>query len=399
MAQRQAPSMETQATMIASGSPLRIGIDATALPQQPVGAGNYIIHLVRALAGVQSEFEFVVFLQRSGLSLIGLEPGPGLRYVVVPDRSPVRRLLWEQVAFPRLAARSGVALLHSLHYTRPYRLNCPSVVTFHDMTFFLFPHLHTRSRRYFFPLAIRTSARRAQALIAVSESTRQDAIRLLALPPDRITATPLGVEEDFRPCRDVRLRRAVQEKYNLPAEFILYVGLIEPRKNLPLLIRAYKSLLESGRDIPLVLGGRFGWDSNRLIEEVRAFGMQERVLFTGYIPREDLPIVYNLASLFVYPTRYEGFGLPVLEALACGTPTITSAVASLPEIAGDAVAWTPPGDEQALAQTMAALLADSGWRQQLAAKGPEQAAQFTWKRTAQLTLQVYRRVLAANRQA
>jgi glycosyltransferase involved in cell wall biosynthesis len=376
---------------------MRIGIDATALPQQPVGAGNYMINLVRALSGQESEFEFAVFLQRSGREQIGLEPGPRLEYIVVTDRSPAQRLLWEQIAFPRLVVNSGAELLHSLHYTRPYRLNCPSVVTFHDMTFFLFPGLHTRIKRYFFPLAIRMSARRAQALIAVSENTRQDAIRLLGLPPDRITTTPLGVDVDFRPCQIEARRQAVQEKYHLPAEFILYVGLIEPRKNLPLLIRAYKSMLESGREIALVLGGRFGWDSGYLIEEISAFGLQDRVHFTGYISREDLPIVYNLASLFVYPTRYEGFGLPVLEALACGTPTITSAVASLPEIAGDAVAWVPPGDEQALAQTMSALLADQAWRQQLAVKGPVQAAQFTWNRTAQLTLQVYRRVLSVSR--
>ncbi len=145
---------------------MRIGIDATALPPQPVGAGNYIIHLIRTLSNLESEFEFVIFAQPDGWQLISAQEHKGIHWVKIPSLKPGMRLVWEQTLLPRLVRQSGVDLLHSLHYTRPYLLSCPSVVTFHDMTFFLYPHLHTRIKRIFFPLAIRLSARTARALIA-----------------------------------------------------------------------------------------------------------------------------------------------------------------------------------------------------------------------------------------
>jgi glycosyltransferase involved in cell wall biosynthesis len=285
-------------------------------------------------------------------------------------------------------------LLHSLHYTRPWRLPCRSVVTFHDMTFFLYPQLHTRSKQAFFPLTIRASARSADAIIAVSESTRADSIRLLGIPGEKIIATPLGVDPAFRPIRDLESLDVVRQRYNLPDRFILYVGLVEPRKNLSGLIRAYRSALEGGIAHRLVVVGRFGWSYQQVLDEIEALGLQERVQFTGYIPQADLPIVYNLASLFVYPTLYEGFGLPALEAMACGTPVVTSNVASLPEIIGEAGVLIPPGDQQALSQALQDVLSDPGLQTHLAIKGPQQASQFTWERTARQTLQVYRQVLA-----
>src|SRR3990170_2183742 len=164
---------------------MRIGIDASALPPRPVGAGNYIIHLIRSLAALKSEAEFTVFAQSSGRDLIALPEGTACRWVIVPDMKPAVRLVWEQTMFPRLVSQSGVELLHSLHYTQPFGLPCASVVTFHDMTFFLHPHLHTRAKRIFFRVAMQLSARRADALIADSESTRQDAIRLLGIPAQK----------------------------------------------------------------------------------------------------------------------------------------------------------------------------------------------------------------------
>jgi glycosyltransferase involved in cell wall biosynthesis len=262
------------------------------------------------------------------------------------------------------------------------------------MTFFLYPQLHTRSKQAFFPLTIRASARSADAIIAVSESTRADSIRLLGIPGEKIIATPLGVDPAFRPIRDLESLDVVRQRYNLPDRFILYVGLVEPRKNLSGLIRAYRSALEGGIAHRLVVVGRFGWSYQQVLDEIEALGLQERVQFTGYIPQADLPIVYNLASLFVYPTLYEGFGLPALEAMACGTPVVTSNVASLPEIIGEAGVLIPPGDQQALSQALQDVLSDPGLQTHLAIKGPQQASQFTWERTARQTLQVYRQVLA-----
>lgn len=372
---------------------MRIGIDATALPPQPVGAGNYIIQLIRNLDGVDSEFEFVVFAQPGGRRLIDIPASSRIRWVETPPINPGLRLVWEQALFPRLIRKSAVELMHSLHYTRPYLLPCRSVVTFHDMTFFLYPHLHTRIKRIFFPMAIRLSARTAQALIADSESTRQDAIRILDIPPHKIVAVQLGIDPRFRVIEDSLALEQVRREYKLPDQFILYVGLVEPRKNVPLLIRAYKNLAEQGLVNPLVIVGRFGWMSSEVLDEVERLELKDRVYFTGYVPSNDLPGIYNLASLCVYPTRYEGFGFPALEAMACGVPLITSAVSSLPEIVGDAGLLVTPDDEELLTQAMRSVLSNADLQAEMSRKGPVQAAQFTWERTARLTLQVYRQVL------
>jgi glycosyltransferase involved in cell wall biosynthesis len=380
---------------------MRIGIDATALPPRPVGAGNYIIELIRYLERLDGADEFVIFAQPHGRELIGVPARPGFEWVLTSERSPAQRLVWEQAAFPRLVARARLHLLHSPHYTRPLSLPCASVVTFHDMTFFLFPHLHTLSKRLYFPQAIRLSARKANALIADSESTRQDAIRLLGISPERIYTVPLGVSPAFHPVLDAQQFQVVRQRYSLPERFILYVGLVEPRKNLPMLLHAYQRLQEqfhiqaAGDTPPLVIVGRFGWNVEHVFELVDALKIKEKVHFSGYIPAEDLPIVYNLAEVFVYPSLYEGFGLPPLEAMACGTPVITTAVSSMPEHVGEAGLLIPPQDEGALSQALVRILQDPELSRQLSKKGPERAAQFSWNRTAQETLNVYRRVLSS----
>jgi glycosyltransferase involved in cell wall biosynthesis len=380
----------------------RIGIDATPLPPNPVGAGRYIVQLIRTFGQdirtranpiQEGVCELVVFAQRHGRELIGIPERPGLRWVIVPDRSPARRLVWEQTEFPGMVRSEGIDLLHSLHYTRPLHLSCRSVVTFHDMTFFLFPHLHTRAKRIFFPLAMRWSARTADMLLAVSESTRQDTIRILGVPPEKIVTTPLGVGEEFRPVENAELKQAVRHKYDLPERFLLFVGLVEPRKNLPLLLEAYHSLVKRQDTPPLVIAGRFGWMVEGIFEQIEMLGLKEKVQFTGYVTHQDLPIVYNLADVFVYPSRYEGFGLPPLEAMACGTPVITTSVSSMPEHVGDAGILVPPGDMEALTGAMARLAADESLREELGKRGRERSRQYTWTRTVQLTCEAYRRVL------
>jgi glycosyltransferase involved in cell wall biosynthesis len=372
---------------------MRIGIDATALPPKPAGAGNYIIELVRAVHTLDCPHEFIIFAQQHGRELIGSPARDGFEWISLPNHSPARRLIWEQIAFPELLKKQRIDLLHSLHYTRPLRLACRSIVTIHDMTFFLFPHLHTRPKRIFFPLMIRYSARAADALIADSESTRQDAIRILGLAPEKISTVPLGVRPEFRPVHDQALKTAVRARYHLPEKFLLFVGLVEPRKNLPLLLKSYRRVADQGNLIPLVIVGRKGWMYEQVLDLIAGLGLTDRVLLAGYVSPEDLPIVYNLADVFIYPSLYEGFGLPPLEALACGTPVITTAVSSMPEHVGQAGLLIPPGDEEALTQAIIHLLNDQELKSRLAILGPQQAAQFTWTRTARQTLQVYENVL------
>jgi glycosyltransferase involved in cell wall biosynthesis len=372
---------------------MRIGIDATSLPQRPVGAGNYIIQLVRALSQQTSQAHFSVFTQRHGLPLLEVSERSDFQLVVLPDQSPAQRLMWEQTAFPALAARHHLDLLHSLHYTMPLAYQGRSVVTFHDLTFFLFPRLHTLPKRYFFRLFIHLSRRRAAAIIADSESTRLDAIRLAGVPPSRIHTVLLGVTPDFHPESDVAVLEAVRQKYNLPERFLLFVGLLEPRKNLPALLQAFAKLPPQQPEVKLVIVGRQGWMYAQTLQLVQSLGLVEKVHFTGYVDQADMPQVYNLAEMAIYPSTYEGFGLPVLEAMACGAPVITSNVSSMPEIAGEAGVLVPPGDISALGQAIEHLLSDPAERQRRSALGLERAARFTWQRTAAQTLEVYKRVL------
>jgi glycosyltransferase involved in cell wall biosynthesis len=358
-----------------------------------------MIQLVRALAALPGPEHFTVFVQEHGRRLIGLPAGPRLDLQVVRTLSPGLRLAWEQTAFPGLVRRSGAGLLHSLHYTLPLHHPCRSVVTLHDLTYFLFPHLHTLPKRYFFRLFILLSARRADALLADSESTRQDAIRLAGADPARIHTALLGVTPEFRPIANRAHLEAVRRKYRLPERYVLFVGLQEPRKNLPALLGAFGSIAGRIPGHTLVIAGRQGWQMNQLNRQLGRLRLGERVHFTGYVDQDDLPGVYNLADVFVYPSLYEGFGLPVLEGMACGTPVITTNVSSMPEITGEAGVLVPPGDERALAEALLGLLNDPARREALARQGVQRAAGFTWQRTAQQTLAVYRAVLQTDQGA
>jgi len=371
---------------------MRVGIDATALPPKPVGAGTYTVNLIRALHSLDLGYDLIVFATQRGQDLIDLPDKRGFKWVVTPELNPAVRLVWEQVVFPFLVRKNKLDILHSLHYTKPIFLPCASVVTFHDMTFFLFPQLHTQAKRILFPLFIRISVRQADALIAVSEGTRQDSIRLLNLPPQKIYTTPLGASQEYQKITDPVLLEDMRRKYKLPTGFFLYTGLVEPRKNLPMLIRAYASLLDQGIKEKLVIVGRVGWMSDEIFKLADRLGLDKKVVFTGYIDQNDLPAIYNLASVFVYPTLYEGFGLPVLEAMACGTPVITSAVSSLPEIVGNAGVLLPPADEEALSSAMFRLMSDPVERKRLASLGLARAAQFTWQNTALETSKIYQMV-------
>ncbi|GAB4495023.1 MAG: glycosyltransferase family 1 protein [Anaerolineales bacterium] len=377
---------------------MHLAYDATALPPQPVGAGNYIIQLLRALVEQSTGARFSVFVQPHQRALLNLPANAPVEFIAVPTMSPAVRLLWEQTRFPQQLMRLQPNLLHSPHYTMPLAAPIPTIVTLHDATFFYYPQYHTRAKRHFFPFIMRLSARRAAALLTVSESTRQDMQRWIAAPPEKTFATPLGVAPDFSPIDDTAILDAAARKYALPPKFILFVGLLEPRKNLPALLRAYTRLAPLAPETALVIVGRTGWMTQAILDQTPAH-LHPRIHFTGYVDQADLPAVYNLAGVFVYPSFYEGFGLPVLESLACGTPVITTPISSMPEVAGDAALYVPPQDDAALSEAILRILNDPNLAQTLRARGLERAATFTWQRTAQQTLQVYRRVLAHTKPA
>ena len=367
-----------------------IAIDATSVPARPAGAGRYTLSLVRALARVDRDHDYVVFARSHSLDELN-DLGPAFTVVDIGDLSRGRRYVWEQTGLPLALRRRRAALLHSPHHTLPLLSPCPRVVTVHDVTFFLLPERYPRGRRLFFQAATARSVRGADAVIVPSHSAAADLQRVLHPPPWRVHVTHEGVDTAFRPV-DPAEAAAVAERYGLPPGYVLSLGTREPGKNRSTLLRALHLLIEAGRDVHLAVVGQSGWGEGDA-DAAAALGLARRVHFTGYVDQADLPALYAGASGFVFPSLHEGFGLPVLEAMACGTPVVTSNTSSLPEVAGDAALLVEPTDAAAIAEAVGRVLDAPDLARQLTGAGRERASGFTWDACAAATLQVYRHVL------
>jgi glycosyltransferase involved in cell wall biosynthesis len=352
------------------------------------GAGNYVFQLITALSRIDTTNQYLVFTTTQQAEALGVER-EGFRVLRRDFRSRATRLIWEQVGLPASVRRLRLDVLHSPHYTMPLRHSAQSVVTFHDLTFLLYPELHQVAKRIFFPAMMRWSARHAKRIITVSESTRRDLVRMLGVSPDRVTAVLSAADRDYRPApaaevADVCVRYGIR-----PGEYLLYVGVLEPRKGIDRLIEAFSRVTPTAGGLALVIAGKRGWMYDRIFAQVAALGLQERVRFPGYVPRADLPALYSGARAFVYPSRYEGFGLPVLEAMSCGTAVVTTNVSSMPEVAGDGALLVDPEDVPGLAAALGRVVHDGRLREELSCRGQARAASFSWERCARETLGVY----------
>ncbi|HEX9014495.1 MAG TPA: glycosyltransferase family 1 protein [Chloroflexota bacterium] len=378
---------------------MRAGINAQLLylsgSYRAAGINRYIHQLLAHLRPAATEIDRIVAFTGRWKLPPELEPTANFRVsqTVLPTWKPSMRIVWEQLFQPAAVTTNRLDLLHSLSYVQP--LICParSVVTMLDLTFMRMPQSFNRWNRIYLTTMSSISARRCDRIIAISESTRQDVIRFLHVPPEKVEVIYCGVDAQYRPIDQGALREFSEER-GLPERFILYLGTLEPRKNVERLIEAYAKLKLAGR-IPhkLVLGGAKGWLYQRIFTRVAELGLSEDVVFTSYIPYQELPLWYNRADAFIYPSLYEGFGLPPLEAMACGTPVVTSSISSLPEVVGTAALTVDPLDVDALASAIADVVSDQTLRDRLRTEGPRQAARFSWAEAATQTLDCYRRVL------
>ncbi len=376
-----------------------VGINAHLLTfsqgYRNAGVGRYIYYLLRALAERDDGTRYTVFCHDA--------PAPGdparganMRFVTsrLDTIEPKRRIAYEQAVLPFLLP-GRVDLLHAPVNVVPLLATVPSVVTIHDLIFMVMPERYLPAKRRYLEAFTRRTVRVARHVIADSENTRADVITLLGVPPDRVSAVPLGVvAEHFRPPDPAALER-FRARHDLPARYLLYLGTLEPRKNVVTLVRAYARLRRRGLDWPLVLAGGKGWLYEDIFRAVEELGLTDHVRFPGYVLYEEQPLWYGGATAFVYPSTYEGFGLPVLEAMACGAPVVTSTASSLPEAAGDAALFVDCRDEEALAAAIERLAGDPVLRADLARRGPARAALFPWSRTADETARVYARMIDA----
>ena len=366
---------------------MRIAFDGTTLRPARTGVGYYTEHLLHHLATESGHDEIIVISNRP---LDTTAPLPA-NVRVVSSSSRVPRLVWMQAIAPRVLRRLGVDVAHFTNGMMPLAMSVPTVVTIHDMSLTMFPKYHPPRRVLLNRPLVDVAARRADAIITVSESAKRDILRLYGSQAERIHVVHEAAAPSFQPIRDPRVLERVRQRYELADRFVLYVVTIEPRKNLPKLIEGFARRRNSG-EIPhqLVCAGPYGWLSRDIEDLIDRLQIEQSVRFTGYVPFDDLAALYSLAEMFVFPSLYEGFGLPVIEAMACGTPVITGHVAALTEVGGTAVEHVGHLDADSLGDAMVRLARDARRREELSSMGLQRAHAFSWQRAARETLKVYR---------
>ncbi|MDT4896053.1 MAG: hypothetical protein QOH25_1130 [Acidobacteriota bacterium] len=376
---------------------MRIGLDGIPLGEIKTGVGHYTFELARSLACLALEDEFdLVSPFPYVASAYGDESEqalpPNLR-VTEAKVDQLRRRRWWSIGLPLYLKQASFSLFHGTNYNVPLWKSCPTILTIHDLSLLLYPETHekhlVRRARWRLPVMART----ATMIITPSESVRREVLEHLGSRPEKVVAIPEAARRSFR---QVPLAETaeVRRRLKIEDEFILFVGTIEPRKNLLSLARAFDEILRTTRLRPqLVIAGKEGWLTGELFSYLKSAEIGERVRFTGYVSDDDLRALYSSCRMFVYPSLYEGFGLPPLEAMACGAPVITSRIPSIIETVGTASCLVSPTDFRELAQSMIRLLEDSSERDHRSSAGLQHAAQFSWERTASATLDVYRKVL------
>jgi len=372
---------------------MRVGINGLFWEQETTGSGQYTRCLTRELMALETEY--TLFLPRH-------KPGTGdphHRFIDTPfsGNENLAKVWFEQISFPR--ACRGMDVAHVPYFAPPLYPSTPTVVTIHDLIPLILPTYKGSILVRFYTRLVSIAAKRAQAIITDSESSKRDIINLLKIPGERIHVIPLAVDERLKPEVGTAELDRVRRKYSPPQEFILYLGGFDQRKNLNILFKGFRGLKEKlGDKYPLIIAGTlpskdtaFFPHPRRLAEES---GVSDAVRFIGWVPEEEKPALYSLALLFLYPSLYEGFGLPPLEAMACGTPVIVSNAASLPEVVGDGGVLVDPREPQAWAEAMVGMLTNPQRREEFSAKAAAQAQKFSWRNTARETLEVYQQVAA-----
>ena len=378
---------------------MKIGIDARLALYNRRGLGRYVYNLIHNLAKIDSTNEYVLYLDRPDNEGCFPEAYNFARRVI---RSR-NYLLWEQLLFPIRVWTDKLDLIHFTSNTASWVCSTRDVVTVHDLMFLdsaipPSPFLYQRFGRLYRTMTIPFRARRADRIIACSDFTKGDIVKLLDLPEERIDVILEAVDPQYKLLDDPNLSEKVKEKYGIGKEFILCLGGRDPRKNTSGMIRAYKKMKdEYSYKHHLVITGLENWSKSPYFRLVEDLDLGDWVRPTGFVPDEDLVLLYNAATLFIYPSLSEGFGFPALEAMACGTPVITCNVGALPEVAGDAAILVDPKDIDGLVEAMHDVLSQDSLRLKLIEKGLEHVKHFSWENVAKKTLSVYNRVYRETR--
>jgi glycosyltransferase involved in cell wall biosynthesis len=378
---------------------MHIGINAQLLSfsqnYRNGGVSRYIRYLLTALAQQPGEHTYTVFV--NGESIIErMAQHPQISYVPAPwpESQPAVRVAWEQLALPQLLSQRHIDVLHSPVNVLPERMprHCATVVTLHDLAFLRFPHVLTRTKRMYHRTFTVRSLKRATMLITVSDSTKRDAHELASIPLERMQTVYPCIDERFSQAPDAKAIQSFREQQSLTGGYILYMSTLEPRKNIPTLIEAYAQLRQRyGIREKLVLAGGKGWLYDTIFARVQELDLENEVIFPGFVADTEQTLWYHAASVFAFPSLYEGFGIPVAEALACGIPVVTSNISSLPEAGAGLALCVDPHNVEALAEALHRTITDSILRNKCKAMAPTVAQQFSALTMAERTREVYER--------
>lgn len=371
---------------------VRVGIDFHVGSGIYQGVRTYLTNLIESMVKIENEFEYFIYAKNLDELIHWENNNSNVNLKKLPSASGRFNLL---IGFPVCAMRDRLSLFHS-QYVLPLFLPCKSVLTIHDILYEsnpeFFPELHKNLLKVFVPF----SAKKADRIISVSEFTKKQIIKYYGVPEEKITVIYEGASDKFAPIRDNDLISSVLRRYGIEKKYILFVGRIEPRKNIAGLLKAFVYVKKRGKkDLCLVIVGNQDrlFREKELFDKIEEMGLGSNIIFTGGVSEDDLPVLYNGAEVLVYPAFAEGFGLPVLEAMACGTPVITSNTASLPEVVGEDGILVDPYSFEEIGQAMERILSNHNLRQELITRGLERAKKFSWQATAKKTIEVYKKVL------
>ncbi len=377
---------------------MKIGINIRYLERDVfTGIENYILNLVLNLNAVDKENEYVLFCgdkKKLPGEFLALNKNFRLHVSKFPTSSRVLRLIWDNVYLMYAILKERIDVFHA-PFVAPMLKVCPTVLTVHDLAYLYFPDSYTYTYKLFLKVFLTRSIKIADKIIAVSNNTKSDVVKHFGVPESKIEVIYESADVFFKV--DKSKVHEVREKYGINKDFILGLGLISPRKNFSTLLKAFKKLLHKGVDVQLVIVGGKGWLYNQVLKLVSDLNIGSKVVFTGYVPKEDLLYLYNCAKMFVYPSLYEGFGIPILEAMACGCPVIASNTSSIPEVCGDAAILVNPLDVDEICERMLTLLKDVSLRESLIERGLRQASKFSWIKTAERTMELYKNVYRENK--
>ncbi len=367
---------------------MRIGIDIHSIGSHKGGNETYYRELIKELVKIRSEHDFLLYYSSSEVA----------KYVNASDQFnlkhifPSHRALRIPFSMPRRAYLDNLDLFHAQFIVPPF-LKCKSVTTIPDIAFEHYPQFFSAYQRAWSKVLIRRSAKRADHIITVSEYSKKDLVETYGIREEKITVTHEGAGKEFVPIERQKAKDEIARKYRIAGDFILYLGRLQARKNLMRLVNAYSLVRKAGFNHRLVLAGQQDSFFQPVLARVRELKLENDISFPGYVAAEDVPTFYNAAEVFVYPSLYEGFGLPLMEAMACGVPVVTSRASSLDEVAGDAAVLVDPLDELSIAEALKNVLNDPELRKRLGQAGLKRSRLFSFERAARQTLDVYERVV------